>query len=1004
LNPKYVTEIKHKVPPPLSKINQDMNIKLFSTRLLPLMACFFSFAMSGLFAQGFVRKIPYNSTFGGGSESVFAHADGTYRLTASQFPDFGTHVTLNWFDINAQGELVGSQQMYIPLYIVDTNIIISIHSEESFFQLDNGDFLNFGSDSNSVVVSYIEVDATATPQQSIKWTTKVPIDGYSGIGSLVFTLNNAGDVFVNGYASIQNPSTSTYQFTGYVLKLEADGTFLWKSNFPITVTYITPKNFVATPDGGCVLGNFDALGESSLKKFDANGQQEWSYSSINGELQSFSTSSFNKAIASNGNSELFFPVWHKQINDHDTLYVEKISANGTLLTSVNIQNVLGIQNGPNVDPQFIFSLADGGFAVIVERYLLNSWETKIVRVRADGSIAWSKSLNFLPDYANSFIEDGMELPNGDLILYGSQNDLYFVKMSADGQIYPNTLMGKVVRDSTFNCIADASDPILENWVVSATVNGLTQYASSDANGNYVINDLDNGACKVVLTTQNYLWNPCVDSVSLNLNSTIPQTDTIDFAVQALYDCPVMQVDISTPGLRRCFPNTYHVRYCNSGNQTANPTFIGVQLDALLRFDSASVPFTQNGNEYLFDVGAVTPGECGSFVIYTYLDCAAELGQTLCATAHIWPDTLCAQNLPNWSGAQVEVSAVCEGDSVRFTIKNTGLAANSQSLDFVIVDDHVITRLGNFNLPAGGVKTETVLADGSTWRLAAEQEPGFPFGSSMPSVAVEGCSTIGGNISLGMVNLFPNYSGDPFEDTHCQTVVGSFDPNDKAAFPEGVDNEHFIEQNQPIDYKIRFQNTGTDTAFTVVVRDTLDAWLDPASVRLGASSHPYTYTLSGEGILIFTFHPIALPDSNVNEAASHGFLQFKVAQKRDVPLGSRIENRAGIYFDFNAPVMTNTVFHTIGHDFLLINTVSVAPLPVLQIWPNPASDQTTIFVKQQNFVGKTLVMRDVTGRLVAQMPVNQANMVIKRNGLPSGVYFVEMMEWNKVLAVGKVIWE
>jgi uncharacterized repeat protein (TIGR01451 family) len=980
-----------------------MKIKLISTRLLPLVAFFFCCTFSGLQAQGFIKKIPYNSSFGGGAQTIFVNADGSFKLTASSFPDIGIDVSLNWFDINAQGECTGNQQVYIPLFIPDSNIQIIINGEKTYFQFKNGDILHFALDSNNVIqITYVMNDSAANPQLTVKWTNFVTIEGFEDIGSLNFRINEVGEIFVSGYAQKQNPIDLTYQYAGYVFKLNDTGTLLWKSYYPFEPIYVIPRSLEPMPDGGCILeNNASSLAQFSLEKFDANGQQNWSYSPTNGYLEPFFTS---KALAVNANSETFFPVWNKDITEVDTLFIEKLSASGSLLLRVNIESALGFTPNVSLEPQFAFALADGGMVGIFSRYFLNSFESYIVRIKPDGSIAWTKQLTSIPDFGPSIFSDGKELPNGDLVIYGSLSDLYFLKISADGQIYPNSILGKVVRDSTFNCIADANDPALKNWAVSATVNGNTQYASSDANGNYVINDVDNGNCQVVLTPQNYLWNPCVDSVSLVLNNTTPHTDTIDFAVQALYDCPVMQVDISTPVLRRCFPSNYHVQYCNSGNQTAQPTFVGVQFDALLSIDSASVPFTQNGNEYLFDVGAVSPGECGSFVIHTYLDCAAELGQTFCTTAHIWPDTLCAQNLPNWSGAQIEVSGVCEGDSVRFTIKNTGLGATSQSLEFVIVDDHVITRQGPFSLLSGDFLTQMVIADGSTWRLAAQQEPGFPFGNNMPSVAVEGCTVLGSNASLGMVNLFPNYSGDPFEDIDCHTVVGSYDPNDKAAFPEGVDNEHFIEQNQSIDYQIRFQNTGTDTAFTVVVRDTLDAWLDPASVRLGASSHPYTYTLSGEGILIFTFHPIALPDSNANEAASHGFLQFNVAQKRDVPLGSRIENRAGIYFDFNAPVLTNTVFHTVGHDFLLVSKEIFKPLPVLQIWPNPASEQTIVSIKQQNFAGKTLLMRDIMGRIVSQTPVNQSNTLIKRNGLPSGVYFVEILECNKVVAIGKVIWD
>ncbi|MBK7940537.1 MAG: hypothetical protein IPJ87_01420 [Flavobacteriales bacterium] len=52
-----------------------------------------------------------------------------------------------------------------------------------------------------------------------------------------------------------------------------------------------------------------------------------------------------------------------------------------------------------------------------------------------------------------------------------------------------------------------------------------------------------------------------------------------------------------------------------------------------------------------------------------------------------------------------------------------------------------------------------------------------------------------------------------------TVTGSYDPNDKTATTSSAWSRdlYYIDVDQWIDYTIRFQNTGTDTAFTVVMR-------------------------------------------------------------------------------------------------------------------------------------------------------------------------------------------
>ena len=151
---------------------------------------------------------------------------------------------------------------------------------------------------------------------------------------------------------------------------------------------------------------------------------------------------------------------------------------------------------------------------------------------------------------------------------------------------------------------------------------------------------------------------------------------------------------------------------------------------------------------------------------------------------------------------------------------------------------------------------------------------------------------------------------PFQDRDCHPVIGSFDPNDKAAQPLGSGPPHLLARDSTLHYLIRFQNTGTDTAFTVIVRDSLHRWLDPASFRLEVASHPVVASLSGLGILELRFPNIMLPDSFVNEPASHGFVKFSLRIRPQVPALTQIENFAAIYFDFNEPVLTNTVFHTI----------------------------------------------------------------------------------------------
>ena len=67
---------------------------------------------------------------------------------------------------------------------------------------------------------------------------------------------------------------------------------------------------------------------------------------------------------------------------------------------------------------------------------------------------------------------------------------------------------------------------------------------------------------------------------------------------------------------------------------------------------------------------------------------------------------------------------------------------------------------------------------------------------------------------GFVNQFSLNNGVNNPHEQCNAVRTSFDPNDISAVAAGVGAQHFILKNSDLEYKIRFQNTGNDTAFVV----------------------------------------------------------------------------------------------------------------------------------------------------------------------------------------------
>jgi uncharacterized repeat protein (TIGR01451 family) len=225
----------------------------------------------------------------------------------------------------------------------------------------------------------------------------------------------------------------------------------------------------------------------------------------------------------------------------------------------------------------------------------------------------------------------------------------------------------------------------------------------------------------------------------------------------------------------------------------------------------------------------------------------------------------------------------------------------------------------------------------------------------------------------------------------QTVLCAFDPNDKTPTPLGAGEFGNISPDtESIEYLVRFQNTGTDTAFKVVIRDQLDPNVDWYSLSPLASSHDMTIDMGLDGEVSFIFNDIMLPDSNINEVASHGFVKYKVKLKEDLPIGTSIYNTANIYFDFNPAVVTNTTVNT-----LFLDDAAIAELTKEQqilVYPNPFSETTTVYFGEGLSEKSSLQIVDLLGKQVYYIDRITGNSVeIQGSDFKSGVYILVLQD-------------
>ena len=227
------------------------------------------------------------------------------------------------------------------------------------------------------------------------------------------------------------------------------------------------------------------------------------------------------------------------------------------------------------------------------------------------------------------------------------------------------------------------------------------------------------------------------------------------------------------------------------------------------------------------------------------------------------------------------------------------------------------------------------------------------------------------------------------DTLNQTVTCSYDPNDKSVEPEGEGPLHYVLKTSDLEYLIRFQNTGTDTAFMVMILDTIDPSLDLSTLTVLASSHPVETTIGHGRVVTFRFNNILLPDSNVDELHSHGFVKYGIRAMNGVHEGTVVSNTGHIFFDLNSAVVTNEVTTT------LVSTIGIIEIEKEEtafiIYPDPVTDQSILEFLKNAPAESDLVILDAMGRLYESRHIWGRSAVIRRNNLTSGIYFVVIQD-------------
>lgn len=851
-------------------------------------------------------------------------------------------------------------------------------------------------------------------------------------GNVYITGNFARTVTLGGSITLTNPSEDTTRDL-LVAKYQPDGTIVWAKNaggMPHN-TFAYGYGIRVHPQTGEVLVLCKAEGEvlfegtpfpapngsdqaALLVSYGAGGQQNWirrvldvnnispayggamtiSDSGIIGicgyyyhaAMIGFYTAEGTVISEQNYPAPNLYTVQSIAFNENDEAYVSGWGYAGAVL---------------GVDPDSVTLTSTTGFIAKLDLLQRVKWIMEF-EGQSTSQIIYQDGLLL---YAGR-IDDSFPYNYGQGVIQNNAGDALF-GVVRDFQVASNRcdIKGSVFQDVDGDCVQGVSDVAQKSVIVQAEdASGLRFYSITDAEGNYDI-PVNVGTYTVTILP-NPVQSPLIAQNCLTQHqvttAVIGQDVTgVNFPIE-IAACPLLNVEVNSDRRRRCFESNTYVTYSNLGFASQEDVEVKVSFPEYVSFVSSDYPHVidAEGN-YVFSIGMLAPNESGEIHIIDRTECVDGItGLTQCTKAWITPQNTCADSLdpdyPAWDRSTVKITGKCVDDTmVRFTLTNSGLAMQS-AREYRIYVDNALSVTNTYQLVANESLVVDHPANGQTIRLEADQDPMHP-GNSQPSQTVEACGGINGVYSTGFVNRMPMDDLDEDVEIHCLEIIDSFDPNDKSVTPSGITENHFVKAGTTLDYMIRFQNTGSDTAYKIVVTDVLPPYLDPSTIQFGVSSHPYTLAVSGTDTpaLEFTFTDINLPHSAVDEPGSNGFLTFRAKTYETLENGIAVDNNANIYFDYNYPILTNTASVTISDLVLIYDPLGVTSYQQekIRLYPNPTSGLINI---QANGYQEVNVY-NFSGQFMERDTQNQIDL----SPYPKGIYFVNILT-EEGSAVKKII--
>lgn len=569
-----------------------------------------------------------------------------------------------------------------------------------------------------------------------------------------------------------------------------------------------------------------------------------------------------------------------------------------------------------------------------------------------------------------------------------------------GQNLSPSIKGQLFVDENKNCELEASERIntlktWRSWNIAASQDGKYYFSGFlKEDGSYDLK-LFPGENLIEIVRPGPFYTICEASFIINTADLVDENFIKESLIQVTQECPLLQVNLGSFQGDPCEDTYYLLGYSNNGTVAATDVYVDLNLD--YRIEVAALPsdvIDLGNNNYRFNIGQLSIGESKIRFIRVNLPCELTAEEMLRNNARIFPVNNCGTNSQSWTGASLKVNGQCEGNQVVFEFENVGNGDMQEPINYVVIEDAVIFRTKTLQLPRGAKTKVSLPANGATYFIQSEQERGHP-GNYNPSAFVEACGrTTSDRFSTGFANRFPETNNDNLVAVNYQGLVKSNKAERLLAAPVGFGTNHLLEPNNTIEYTLEFNASNNSS---VVIVDELSPFLDITTFKPIAANNPYDYSLD-TGVLTITVPP-TLSNSLFD---LDSYIKFSIQPKTDLPMGTRIENKATVQYSTTSIEETNIIFHTIEKDFVekLTPTKEIELVDnTVAIFPNPSSGKVIFSIKDWRPMTYHLSIFDVNGRLLQENRFNNSQYLFERGELLNGTYLYRLVYENGKVANG-----